>query len=52
MLRLLQWLFVGHVHKWSTLETRKLSTTDGSETGVRYIQQCDHCGIVKKRDLI
>lgn len=60
MIRLLQLLIFGHVHKWKTLEERPLvrpeqvveGTTYGQRTGTRYIQQCEHCGIVEKRDLI
>lgn len=56
MLRLFQWLFFGHVHKWQTVSENPLAMRDdaGKETakGRRYIQQCERCGIVKKRDLI
>lgn len=55
MIRLLQMLFMGHVHRWKTIEKTNLSTMDGDKvaaTGARYIQQCETCGIVKKRDLI
>lgn len=51
MLRLLQWLFVGHVHRWKILENRSLANGSGS-TGSRYILQCEACGDVCKRDLI
>lgn len=55
MIRLLQWLFLGHVHKWKTLEKRELRQTYGGKVdsvGTRYIQECETCGIVVKRDLI
>lgn len=55
MIRLLQWLFMGHCHKWKTLSYNPLRIMDGGETsalGYRYIQQCEKCGIVTKRDLV
>ena len=53
--RLLQWLFFGHVHKWKTIEEvaytrRRLGQITAK--GSRFIQQCEHCGVVVKRDLI
>lgn len=50
MLQLLQWLFVGHVHKWQTIKEVRLECSTGS-TGLRYFQQCECCGKVIKRDL-
>lgn len=56
MIWLLKWLFFGHVHKWKTLENRVLNLTDKngkiSVRGQRYVQQCEGCGIVVKRDLV
>lgn len=56
MIRLLQWLFIGHIHKWNTIEDRPLATKDQAgkvvAKGHRYFQQCEHCGVVVKRDLI
>ena len=57
MLRLFQWLFVGHVHKWKTISSEAVSydyefIVAKKGQGVRFIQQCEHCGIVKKIDLI
>lgn len=49
---ILQWLFVGHVHKWKTIDERVLKGGGNGATGSRYIQQCERCGIVVKRDLI
>ena len=51
MLRLLQFLFIGHIHKWETVETRGLDNADGA-TGTRVYLKCQHCGIWKKQDLI
>lgn len=56
MIRLLQWLFLGHVHKWKTLREGSLATENDAgkmvARGQRFIQQCECCGIVVKRDLI
>lgn len=58
MIRLLQLLFLGHVHKWKTIEKSELSVHDGEDVsnivgrGTRYIQQCERCGVVVKRDLV
>lgn len=54
MIRLLQWLFLGHNHKWKVLRETTLTVNHGSgvqSQGLRYIQQCEHCGRVIKRDL-
>jgi hypothetical protein len=51
MMRLLQWLFVGHVHKWKNLTQHTLKDMRGNNTGVAYVQQCEHCGLVARRDL-
>jgi hypothetical protein len=50
MIRFLQWLILGHIHRWKTIDTRPLESAWAK--GTRYHQQCEHCGIVKKRDLI
>ncbi|MGV7033070.1 hypothetical protein [Methylobacterium symbioticum] len=54
MLQLLQWLLFGHVHKWKTVRDVPLTELDdrGREvvTGRRYVQQCEYCGKVIKRD--
>jgi hypothetical protein len=60
MIRLLQLLIFGHAHKWKTLKQTPLvrpeqvvyGQTYGQRTGTRYIQQCETCGLVTKRDLI
>lgn len=51
MLCLLQLIFLGHFHKWKVIETNNL-TINSEVKGRRYIQQCEHCGKVIKRDLI
>jgi hypothetical protein len=56
VIRLLQWLFLGHIHKWKTLSDGTLTTVNETgqtkSRGQRYVQQCERCGIVVKRDLI
>lgn len=55
MLRLLQWIFLGHVHKWKTVSAGDLEARGDDRInlrGKRYIQQCETCGMVVKRDLI
>jgi len=51
MLRLLQFLFIGHIHKWETVETRRLENAAGA-TGTRVHLKCQHCGIWDYQDLI
>lgn len=51
MMRLLQWLFVGHLHKWRTLSSHTLVNGKNEAFGVVYVQQCEHCGTVRRKDL-
>lgn len=51
MLRLLQLLFTGHIHKWETMQERGLEN-DYQATGKRVYLKCQHCGVWKKQDLI
>lgn len=50
-MRLLQWLFAGHVHKWKNLAQHNIVGERGTYIGIAYIQQCEHCGTVARRDL-
>lgn len=59
MLRLLQWLFYGHVHKchkWKIIKQERVEWEEvfrnGSSGGVcpRYILQCEHCGELRVWD--
>lgn len=57
MMWLLQMLIMGHFHKWKTIENVALIQTEDSGRvvvgrGQRYIQQCETCGKVIKRDLV
>lgn len=59
MLRLIQFLIFGHVHKWQVIEKGTFRTTDGYtqnpnaivKTGVRYSCRCDKCGVIRKFDV-
>lgn len=51
MLRLLQFLLFGHVHKWEELGRSKL-TNDFGGVGTRFICRCEKCGKPRKFDLI
>lgn len=58
MLRLLQWIFLGHAHKWKTIkEIASLRTKPGHPDvivakGSAYIQQCEHCGKLHEFDTL
>ncbi len=52
MIRLIQWLIWGHIHKWNTIFNTRLTLVDSKMVGTRYILRCDHCGNIKKVDLI
>jgi hypothetical protein len=50
MIRLLQWLFIGHVHKWKIIREGAVDiyaeqVGKGKPiTAHKYIQQCEGCG--------
>lgn len=50
MIRLLQLLFYGHIHKWETESVHDLKMA--TDRGSRYILRCSECGDVKMVDLI
>ena len=52
MIRLLQLLFYGHIHKWKIIKTHELTMTGSKSTGTRHELQCEKCGNVKMVDLI
>ena len=55
MITLIKWMFLGHLHKWKTIRETELDVKQGTEVvaiGMRYVQQCEKCGIVEKRDLV
>ena len=52
MIRLLQWLIFGHVHKWKQVDRTALKMTDSDEVGTRVECVCERCGVHRKFDLI
>ncbi len=54
MLKLFQLLFIGHVHKWTILRHGAMKDLDydGTRIGTVYELQCQHCGNVKRTDLM
>ena len=52
MIRLIQFILFGHLHKWETIEVHALTETNSTAKGIRYILRCANCGTVKKVDLI
>lgn len=54
MLRLLQWLLLGHAHRWSILKHGPYRAHDDGitvSTGTYYVLQCQTCGNVKRKVL-
>lgn len=57
MLSLLQLLIYGHLHKWKVLDRRDFydrrdeAKPNKMPIGAVYIQQCEHCGKVIRRQL-
>ena len=51
MLRLIQLLIYGHIHKWATIDSRVLEGSYGAR-GHRYTLRCEKCGDIVKRDLL
>lgn len=52
MVRLLQLLIFGHVHKWRETNRVRLSMQDSGDTGTRVYCTCETCGEPRKFDLI
>jgi len=54
MLRLLQLLFIGHVHKWKVIKEGSASwesiQSTESARWTRYVLQCEICGAMKVFD--
>ena len=52
MIRLIQLLFFGHVHKWEIIAKRRLDYVSDFSNGTceRYILRCQHCGNIKVKD--
>ena len=57
MIALIQWLVMGHLHKWKNLsqhdyyERDRLGNKMSDPQGIVYIQQCEKCGKVQRRSL-
>jgi hypothetical protein len=54
---LVRWLkLFFHSHEWKTIDWMPLKMTNEHgrtvANGRRYIQECETCGLVKKRDLV
>ena len=55
VIRLIQFLIFGHVHKWVTTREAPLEYTFNGKTvasGRRYTCRCELCGEIIKRDII
>lgn len=57
MLRLLQFVFFGHIHHWKILRHTQLNDWDSKTgqilgRGQRIVLQCERCGNVKSRDIL
>ncbi len=53
--KLWNWIFGGCQHKWVIIEYGTLTVTSdifGRSEGKRYTLQCEHCGIIKKKDIV
>jgi len=44
MIKLLQWLLMGHVHKWEDVTSVTLVNDSGATTGMTTHSRCIHCG--------
>lgn len=60
MIRLIQWLFLGHIHKWEKVSESELNIIDPYAVtenrrvvakGKRFVTRCEKCGSYKKWDL-
>lgn len=55
MWRLLQLLFLGHIHKWIIIQHDDPLTikyeSGFTGYGSRYVLQCEHCGKLKQKDI-
>lgn len=54
MMRVLQFLFFGHVHKWETIKEVGYQEWGGeigegrpSKVATKYVCRCERCGVVK-----
>lgn len=50
MIRLLQLILFGHVHKWKVMEEQSFYNDripQGYRAGILYVCQCESCGAIK-----
>lgn len=47
MVELLKYLFLGHSHKWKTIEKQSVTIANAPDKWIRYICQCEKCGVIK-----
>lgn len=49
MFDLIQKLFIGHVHKYTTIQERRVfeHSYDKMPIATKYICRCEHCGKIK-----
>jgi hypothetical protein len=52
MIRLIQMIVYGHIHKWAIIDKRRLDYVSDFSNGScdRYTLQCEHCGAIKVKD--
>jgi hypothetical protein len=53
VLRLIQFLIFGHIHKWKIISKVNLynSASSSMPHGDRYVLQCEICGNLKQKDI-
>lgn len=51
MIKLIQWIFMGHSHKYEQVEVCEL-TTQGRVVGKIYVMRCESCGSMKTFEVI
>jgi hypothetical protein len=51
MIRLIQWLIYGHIHKYEQVEAGNL-TREGKVFGKLYVMRCESCGKMKTFEVL
>lgn len=51
MIKLLQLLIFGHVHKWKIITEGHLADSNSVVVGNYYDLQCEHCGNIKRKNV-
>lgn len=53
MLKLIQWLFLGHAHKYEQVETYDIKMLSNGLVVVKvYVMRCNSCGKMKKFEVM